>query len=55
MWSGHNYAWEIVHQLGLPAEDGDVRIGIAHSNTAGEIAETVEAVQRIVAMLRQQR
>jgi len=55
VWSGHNYAWEIVHQLGLPAEDGVVRIGIAHYNTAGEIAETVEAVQRIVAMLRQQR
>lgn len=55
VWSGHNYAWEIVHQLGLPAEDGVVRIGIAHYNTDGEIAETVEAVQRIVAMLRQQR
>lgn len=55
VWSGHNYAWEIVHQLGIPAEDGVVRIGIAHYNTAAEIAETVEAVGRIVAMLRQSR
>ncbi|WP_274628609.1 cysteine desulfurase-like protein [Arvimicrobium flavum] len=55
VWSGHNYAWEIVHQLGIPAEEGVVRIGIAHYNTAGEIDETVEAVRRIVAMLRQVR
>lgn len=54
VWSGHNYAWEIVHQLGIPAEDGVVRIGIAHYNTAAEIAETVDAVRRVVAMLRQQ-
>ncbi|TIW39467.1 MAG: cysteine desulfurase-like protein, partial [Mesorhizobium sp.] len=30
LWSGHNYAWEIVHQLGIPAGEGVVRIGIAH-------------------------
>ncbi len=55
VWSGHNYAWEIVHQLGIPAEEGVVRIGIAHYNTAGEIGETLESVHRTVAMLRQQR
>ncbi|HEV2503507.1 MAG TPA: cysteine desulfurase-like protein [Mesorhizobium sp.] len=55
LWSGHNYAWEIVHQLGIPADQGVVRIGIAHYNTAAEIAETVESVTRIIAMLRQQR
>lgn len=55
LWSGHNYAWEIVHQLGIPAEDGVVRIGIAHYNTAAEIDETLESVHRVVAMLRQQR
>ncbi|AZN99488.1 cysteine desulfurase-like protein [Mesorhizobium sp. M9A.F.Ca.ET.002.03.1.2] len=55
LWSGHNYAWEVVHQLGIPAEHGVVRIGIAHYNTAGEIDETIESVHRIVAMLRQQR
>lgn len=55
VWSGHNYAWEIVHQLGIPADEGVVRIGIAHYNTAGEIGETLESVHRTVAMLRQQR
>ncbi|TIW96948.1 cysteine desulfurase-like protein [Mesorhizobium sp.] len=55
LWSGHNYAWEIVHQLGIPAGEGVVRIGIAHYNTAGEIDETLEGVRRVVAMLRQQR
>ncbi|QND60005.1 cysteine desulfurase-like protein [Mesorhizobium huakuii] len=55
LWSGHNYAWEIVHQLGIPAEQGVVRIGIAHYNTAAEIDETLESVHRVIAMLRQQR
>lgn len=55
LWSGHNYAWEIVHQLGIPAGEGVVRIGIAHYNTAGEIDETLESVRRTIAMLRQQR
>lgn len=55
VWSGHNYAWEIVHQLGIPADRGVVRIGVAHYNTAGEIDETIESVARIVAMLRQER
>ncbi|MBZ9864130.1 cysteine desulfurase-like protein [Mesorhizobium sp. CA15] len=55
VWSGHNYAWEVVHQLGIPAEQGVVRIGIAHYNTAAEIEETLESVHRVIAMLRQQR
>ncbi|RJT37466.1 cysteine desulfurase-like protein [Mesorhizobium waimense] len=55
LWSGHNYAWEIVHQLGIPAEEGVVRIGIAHYNNAAEIDETLESVHRVIAMLRQER
>ena len=55
VWSGHNYAWEIVHQLGIPPDEGVVRIGAAHYNTPAEIDETVAAVQRLVAMLRQKR
>ena len=55
VWSGHNYAWEIVHQIGIPAEQGVVRIGIAHYNTEAEIAETVAAVRRTIRMLRQTR
>ena len=55
VWSGHNYAWEIVHQLGIPPDEGVVRIGAAHYNTPAEIDETIAAVQRLVAMLRQKR
>lgn len=55
VWSGHNYAWEIVHQLGIAPEEGVVRIGAAHYNTPAEIDETLEAVGRLVAMLRQKR
>lgn len=53
VWSGHNYAWESVHQLGISPERGVVRIGIAHYNTEAEIVETVDSVARTVAMLRQ--
>jgi len=55
VWSGHNYAWEVVHQLGIPPDAGVIRIGAAHYNTAGEIGETVEAVRRLTGMLRQRR
>jgi len=54
-WSGHNYAWEVVHQLCINAEHGVVRIGIANYNSEQEIVETLEAVSRNIAMLRQQR
>ena len=54
-WAGHNYAWEVVQQLGIDPHHGVVRIGIANYNTAREITETVESVHRNIAMLRQQR
>ncbi|MGB7335901.1 MAG: cysteine desulfurase-like protein [Salaquimonas sp.] len=54
-WSGHNYAWEVVHQLGINPDHGVVRIGIANYNSRQEIAETVESVTRNIAMLRQDR
>ncbi len=54
-WSGHNYAWEVVHQLGIPASEGVVRIGIAHYNSMAEINETIDSLHRNVAMLRQHR
>lgn len=53
-WSGHNYAWEVVHQLGIDPAHGVVRIGIANYNTAGEIDRTLESVERNLRMLRQE-
>lgn len=55
VWSGHNYAWEVVHQLGIAPGQGVVRIGAAHYNTPTEIDETVAALTRLVQMLRQKR
>lgn len=46
VWSGHNYALELVRQLGI--DEGVVRIGIAHYNTAEEIDRAVEAVAAAV-------
>lgn len=53
VWSGHNYAWEVVHHLGIAADQGVVRVGIAHYNSAGEVGEAVESIMRNIAMLRQ--
>lgn len=54
-WAGHNYAWGVVHQLGIDPADGVVRIGIANYNTTEEIDITVESVARNLSMLRQKR
>jgi len=49
IWSGHNYALEVVRQLGLDEKAGVVRIGIAHYNTMEEIDRTLIALDRVVA------
>lgn len=49
IWSGHNYALEPARHLGLPEDEGVVRIGIAHYNTAEEIERTLTAIERLVA------
>lgn len=47
IWSGHNYALEVVRQLGLPDDEGVVRIGIAHYNTQAEIERTLDCLAAI--------
>ncbi len=47
IWDGHNYALEVVRQLGLPENEGMVRIGIAHYNTQAEIERTLECLTAI--------
>lgn len=49
VWSGHNYALEPTRHLGLSEDEGVVRIGIAHYNTAEEIDRTLAAITRLVA------
>ncbi len=48
VWSGHNYALGIVEQLGIPAEEGVLRIGAAHYNTSEEVEQTLSAIRRLV-------
>lgn len=52
--AGHNYAWEVVHQLGIDPAQGVMRIGIANYNSSEEIDVLLEAIERNVTMLRQQ-
>lgn len=48
VWSGHNYAFESARQLGLDLNDGVVRLGLAHYNTASETERTLQALDRIL-------
>lgn len=48
-WSGHNFALEPARHLGLDEEEGVVRLGIAHYNSAEEIARTLSVIGRVVA------
>ncbi|MGZ3507598.1 MAG: cysteine desulfurase-like protein [Vulcanimicrobiaceae bacterium] len=54
IWSGHNYALEIVRSLGIDEDDGVVRIGLAQYNTAGEVDATLAALERILTVQRVQ-
>lgn len=44
VWSGNNYALEIVRALGLEENAGVVRIGLAHYNTSAEIDAVLKAL-----------
>ncbi len=48
VWSGNNYALELVRSLGLNEDAGVVRIGAAHYNTPDEIDRTLEALEDYV-------
>lgn len=48
IWSGHNYAYEVVRHLELNEDLGVVRIGIAHYNTADEVDKVLAALTRVV-------
>jgi selenocysteine lyase/cysteine desulfurase len=48
VWNGHNYAFGIVTQLGIPIDEGVVRVGPTHYNTLEEVDRTVEVVRRVV-------
>jgi selenocysteine lyase/cysteine desulfurase len=48
VWSGHNYALGLVEQLGIDRDEGVLRIGLAHYNTAEEVDRVVEALRTLL-------
>lgn len=46
VWHGHNYAYEPARSLGLPIEEGVVRIGLSHYNTKDEVDAIILAVEK---------
>ena len=48
VWSGHNYALEIVRQLGIDEAQGVVRIGMVHYNTPDEVDQTLNALEDVL-------
>ena len=48
LWSGHNYAIELVRHLGLNEADGVLRIGLAHYNTEAEVDRVVGALKTLI-------
>jgi cysteine desulfurase family protein (TIGR01976 family) len=49
VWSGHNYALEVVRHLGLDEGEGVLRIGLAHYNTATEVEQILSALKALLA------
>ncbi len=48
VWSGHNYAYEFARWLGLDEDDGVLRIGLAHYNTAAEVERLLAALRALL-------
>jgi cysteine desulfurase family protein (TIGR01976 family) len=48
VWSGHNYALQVIDQLGLAGEGGVLRIGPVHYNTIEEIDRVLIELERIL-------
>ncbi len=47
VWHGHNYAYEPTRFLGIPEDEGVVRIGLAHYNTESEVNRVIEAISEM--------
>jgi cysteine desulfurase family protein (TIGR01976 family) len=47
VWSGDNYAWELVGALGLRDRGGAVRAGLVHYNDESDVIRLLEAVDEL--------
>ena len=48
VWHGHNYAYESALQLGLPLDEGVIRIGLTHYNTDAEVDRIAATLDHLV-------
>lgn len=48
VWAGHNYALEIVRELGIDDGTGVLRIGLAHYNTPEEVDQALSALEDVL-------
>lgn len=48
VWSGHNYAIELVKRLGLFDKGGVLRIGLSHYNTTDEVDRTLNVLESAI-------
>jgi cysteine desulfurase family protein (TIGR01976 family) len=48
VWHGHNYAYEPARALGLPLNEGVLRIGFAHYNTIDDVTSILHEIQKTV-------
>ncbi len=46
VWSGHNYALEPIHAMGLMDKGGVLRVGLAHYNSQSEVHSFISSLQR---------
>ena len=49
VWSGHNYALEVVKALGILESGSTVRVGAVHYNSGEEIDSLLNALEDILA------
>jgi cysteine desulfurase family protein (TIGR01976 family) len=52
VWSGNNYALEVVRHLGIEEDSGVLRIGLAHYNTPAEVERVLASVKRALVLKR---
>jgi cysteine desulfurase family protein (TIGR01976 family) len=48
VWSGNNYAIEVLRHLRMDENEGVLRIGLAHYNTAEELERTMVALNKLL-------
>jgi hypothetical protein len=48
VWSGHNYALEVVRHLGIDENRGVLRIGLVHYNTDEDVDRTLASLDEVL-------